>query len=171
MTSWIQIISQRSSLRRCFYGLTGVLVVMAIAILSQTSIAQSPSRVLFENVRIFDGTSPKLSDPSYVLVEDNKIQAISDEPIAVTAVGDLTVIDGTGRTLMPGLSDAHWHNNLAITDLTKVLDPAISDEEAEANVRDYSQTAAADALMRGFTSVRDMGGNVFWLKKRLMRAN
>lgn len=163
----LQMMFRRSRLRRGFYALTGVLIVLAIALSSQLSTAQSPSRVLFENVRIFDGTSPELSAPSYVLVEDNKIQAISAEPIAVTAVGDLTVIDGTGRTLMPGLSDAHWHNNLAIADLSKVLDPAITDDEAEAIVHDYSKTTAEGALMRGFTSVRDMGGNVFWLKKAI----
>lgn len=163
----LQMMFRRSLLRRGFYALTGILIVLAIALSSQLSTAQSPSRVLFENVRIFDGTSPELSAPSYVLVEDNKIQAISAEPIAVTAVGDLTVIDGTGRTLMPGLSDAHWHNNLAIADLSKVLDPAITDDEAGAIVRDYSKTTAEGALMRGFTSVRDMGGNVFWLKKAI----
>jgi imidazolonepropionase-like amidohydrolase len=167
MSDKLRKILRRSLLRRCFYGLTGVLVVMAIALFSSNSIAQSPSRVLFENVRIFDGTSSELSAPSYVLVEDNKIQSISDEPIAVTAVGDLTVIDGDGRTLMPGLSDAHWHNNLAILDLAEVLDPAITDDDAEAIVRANSQTTAEDLLMRGFTSVRDMGGNVFWLKKAI----
>ena len=154
-------------MRRCFYGLTGILVMLAIAIFSQNSIAQSPSRVLFEKVRIFDGTSPTLSAPSYVLVEDNKIQAISNEPIAVTAVGDLTVIDGNGRTLMPGLSDAHWHNNLAITNIAEVINPAITDNEADTIVRANSKSTAEALLMRGFTSVRDMGGNVFWLKKAI----
>jgi imidazolonepropionase-like amidohydrolase len=141
--------------------------MLAIAIFSQNSIAQSPSRVLFEKVRIFDGTSPTLSAPSYVLVEDNKIQAISNEPIAVTAVGDLTVIDGNGRTLMPGLSDAHWHNNLAITNIAEVINPAITDNEADTIVRANSKSTAEALLMRGFTSVRDMGGNVFWLKKAI----
>lgn len=167
MFNLLRTIFRRSFLRRCFYGLTGILVMLAIAIFSQNSIAQSPSRVLFEKVRIFDGTSPTLSAPSYVLVEDNKIQAISNEPIAVTAVGDLTVIDGNGRTLMPGLSDAHWHNNLAITNIAEVINPAITDNEADTIVRANSKSTAEALLMRGFTSVRDMGGNVFWLKKAI----
>ncbi|MDY7022392.1 MAG: amidohydrolase family protein, partial [Cyanobacteriota bacterium] len=157
--------------------LVAIAIVTISSILGQTSIAQtlisqiaqaeSPSRVLFENVRIFDGTSPNLSNSSYVLVEDNKIQTISSEPIAVTAVGDLTVIDGNNRTLMPGLSDAHWHFNIAITDPIATLSPNMTDEQAEATVRSNSQTVAEEMLMRGFTSTRDVGGNVFWLKKAI----
>jgi len=157
----------RSPLRRFFLGITGLVFVLAIAGLSQIGLAQAPSRVLFENVRIFDGISPGLSDPAYVLVEDNKIQAISDEPLAVTAVGDLTVIDGDGRTLMPGLSDAHWHFNFALLDVAAALNPNISNEEADAIIRASSQTAAEEMLMRGVTSARDAGGNVFWLKKAI----
>jgi imidazolonepropionase-like amidohydrolase len=145
-------------------GLITVTVAVAIALSSPLGMAQSPSRVLFENVRIFDGTSPNLSDPAYVLVEDDLIQAISAEPIAVTAVGELTTIDGNGRTLMPGLSDAHWHHNMALVDPVATLSPDMTDEEAEATVRSLSQQAAEDMLMRGFTSARDVGGDVFWLK-------
>lgn len=148
-------------------GLLATTVAVAIAFFSNVGIAQEPSRVMFENVRIFDGTSPNLSAPAYVLIEDNKIQTISEEPIAVTAVGDLTVIDGNGRTLMPGLSDAHWHHNMALIDPIAALSPEMTDEEAEATVRSLSQQAAEEMFMRGFTSARDVGGEVFWLKKAI----
>jgi imidazolonepropionase-like amidohydrolase len=45
----------------------------------------------------------------HVLVEDNLIKQISAEPIAVDRSGNTTVIDGGGRTLMPGLIDMHTH--------------------------------------------------------------
>jgi len=157
----------RSPLRQVFWGIAGLIFVLGIAGLSEIGFTQEPSRVLFENVRIFDGTSSSLSDPAYVLVEDNKIQTISSEPLTVTAVGDLTIVDGNGRTLMPGLSDAHWHFNIAITELASVLGPDITDEEAAATITANSETVAEEMLMRGFTSARDAGGNVFELKRKI----
>src|SRR5262245_29549197 len=68
-----------------------------------------PSAVLFENVRIFDGKSERLSEPANVLVRGNKIEKISDSPIPVDRSGATSIINGAGRTLMPGLIDAHWH--------------------------------------------------------------
>src|SRR5688500_11206634 len=66
---------------------------------------------LFQNVRIFDGKSGTLSLSSNVLVKGNIIARISTAPIA--AESGTAVIDGGGRTLMPGLIDAHWHAMLA----------------------------------------------------------
>ena len=71
-----------------------------------------PSTVLFQNVRIFDGKSAALSAPSNVLVRGNTIEKISTEPIPLDNA-NVTTIDGRGRTLMPGLIDAHWHAMLA----------------------------------------------------------
>ncbi len=70
----------------------------------------SADDVLFENVRIFDGKSAALSGPSNVLVKGNVIERISTAPIV--AAGALRIA-GNGRTLMPGLIDAHWHAMLA----------------------------------------------------------
>jgi hypothetical protein len=44
--------------------------------------SNQPAAVIFENVRIFDGTSDKLSAPSNVLVVGNVIKTISTAPIA-----------------------------------------------------------------------------------------
>jgi len=49
----------------------------------------------------------------HVLVVDNLIETISDEPLAVIQTDNVTMIDGDGRTLMPGLIDAHWHTYYA----------------------------------------------------------
>src|SRR5262245_13291207 len=64
---------------------------------------------LFKNVRIFDGKAEKLSDSSNVLVRGNIIERVSSVNIEPPADADVTVIDGGGRTLMPGLIDVHWH--------------------------------------------------------------
>lgn len=148
-----------------------ITTALLVALVPSAISAQRPSRVLFENVRIFNGTSTDLSGPSYVLVENNKIQTISAEPIVVHAAGSLTTIDGNGRTLMPGLSDAHWHFNHALIDLAKALNPSISNQEADVIIRASSQTAAEEMLMRGVTSARDAGGNVFWLKNAIDSGN
>src|ERR1700730_17441856 len=70
---------------------------------------------LFQNVRIFDGTSPTLSAPSNVLIRGDTIEQISASPIIVDANSNVQVIAGNGRVLMPGLIDAHWHLFMAAT--------------------------------------------------------
>jgi N-acyl-D-aspartate/D-glutamate deacylase len=66
-------------------------------------------RFLFTHVRVFDGggAAPFAAD---VLVEDERIAAIrrGGEGSAAQTAG-LTVIDGNGATLMPGLVEAHAH--------------------------------------------------------------
>jgi len=76
---------------------------------------------LFQNVRIFDGKTAKLSPPSNVLVRDNKIERISLDPIAVDTNANVRVIPGNGRVLMPGLIDAHWHVFMAATPQTLIM--------------------------------------------------
>ena len=113
---------------------------------------------LFQNVRIFDGQNAALSAPSNVLVSGNKIETISAQPIAVDRQADTRIIDGGGRTLMPGLIDAHWH--------TMLIRPTPA--AALANDVGYTTLVAAaeatDTLMRGFTTIRDLGGPSFSLK-------
>ena len=90
---------------------TAYLIVVALVIFNVSMFAQtrseSPTVILLRNVRIFDGKSTTLSAPANVLVRGNKIERISTGPIAVAS--GARVIDGGGRTLMPGLIDVHWH--------------------------------------------------------------
>jgi imidazolonepropionase-like amidohydrolase len=123
--------------------------------------AQAPqaSGVLYENVRIFDGTTDRLSPPSNVLVVGNLIKAISTAPIADPPATAITRIRGGGRTLMPGLIDAHVHLMFATVPQVVVLTSDIG------FVNVAAVKAANDMLLRGFTSVRDLGGPVFGLKR------
>ena len=68
----------------------------------------APTQILFTNVNIFDGIGDSLTSGN-VLVKNNLISEISAERIAVTP--DMLVIDGGGRTLMPGLIASHVHLN------------------------------------------------------------
>jgi len=115
---------------------------------------------LFQNVRIFDGKNPALSASSNVLIRGNKIETISADPIPTDRRADTRIIDGGGRTLMPGLIDAHWHAMLArVTPAQAFGDVGFNNLMAGAE--------ATDTLMRGFTTVRDVGGPVFGLKRAI----
>jgi len=115
--------------------------------------------VLFEGVRVFDGKSQRLSAVSHVLVVDNKIQAVSTSAVTPPAGAAVTRVAGGGRTLMPGLIDAHSHLMFATVPQTAVL----TGDVGYLNV--VAAKAASEMLMRGFTSVRDVGGPVLGLKR------
>ncbi|MFY9600319.1 MAG: amidohydrolase family protein [Pseudolabrys sp.] len=121
----------------------------------------SSDATLFQNVRIFDGKSATLSAPSNVLVRNNTIERISVSPITVEANANVRVIAAGGRVLMPGLIDAHWHSFMAATAM-----PLLT--TANPSYLHILAARQADAtLMRGFTTVRDMGGPVFGLKRAI----
>lgn len=123
--------------------------------------APSPPVTIFSNVRIFDGKSGALSAPSHVLVRGKVIEKISAGPIPADRRADTTLIDGGGRTLMPGLIDNHAH-------LTFYNLPLAAMATADPNYIQLRQGAAAkDILMAGFTTVRDVSGPVFGLKRAI----
>ena len=121
--------------------------------------AQAAEATLLQNVRIFDGRSASLSETRHVLVRGEVIERISAAPIAAPA--GATVVDGQGRTLMPGLIDNHWHTMFAAPPLGLIL---------QGDLGYLTLLAAAEAratLMRGFTTVRDLGGPSFALKRAI----
>ncbi len=134
--------------------------VLALLTIPPLQAQDAPSTtVVFDNVRIFDGAA--LSEPMNVLVEGNEITMISAEPISTDGVA--TRIAGDGRTLMPGLIDAHWH--------TFMVRPSMA-MASTAPFPFITLLAGAEAeatLMRGFTSVRDLGGPAFGLKMAIDR--
>lgn len=84
------------------------------------------------------------------------------------AIGDLadariTRIAGRGRTPMPGLIDAHVHLTFGALSQAQMAAPDMSARKGE-------EAAAVEArrmLLRGFTAVRDVGGPIFGLKRRI----
>ncbi len=107
------------------------------------------TQLLFTNARVFDGHEAECAEGMQVLVADGRIAEVSDRPI--TAPG-ARVIDVAGRTLMPGLIDAHVHAYASDVSVQKIeaLGPAYRTAHA---VR-----MLGHALDCGFTTVRDVGG-------------
>ena len=144
-------------------------ILRAAAILGSCCVApvfaqqQATRGVIFENVRVFSGA--RLTGPTNVFVAGNVIKAISTGPIDVTRadVAGVNVqrILGRGRTLMPGLIDNHWHTMLVGLTPEQLLNGDIGFANLVAAVQ------AKDVLMRGFTSVRDLGGPSFGLKRAI----
>lgn len=116
-------------------------------------------QILFQNVYIFDGKSNQLTVPMNVLIRGNKIQTISSQPILVDA--QTQVIQTQQKVLMPGLIDAHWHAMMAAMPMANL----ISSEVADINFAAAQE--AHNTLMRGFTSVRDLSGPTFSLKRAI----
>ncbi|MDG0980167.1 MAG: amidohydrolase family protein [Halieaceae bacterium] len=119
-------------------------------------LAEESAVTLITDVNVFDGVNERLIEHANVVVTGNIITAVSRESLAVEGG---RIIDGGGRTLMPGLIDMHWHS--AYANIPMAL--GLSSDHA------YHLLMGAKgnekALLRGFTTVRDVGGNVFSLAK------
>jgi len=104
--------------------------------------------LLLVNGRVFDGISPDVTGNS-ILVENGRIREISDTPIKTETA---RVIDLKGRTLMPGLIDAHVHAYFPD------VDPLKSERMPTTMVAHRAGRMFEASLARGFTAVRDTGG-------------
>lgn len=122
-----------------------------------TGIAQT-KQVLLHNVRLLDHQAAALTAPMHVLISGSTIEKISSSAIAVQ--GDVTTIDGKGKTLMPGLIDVHVHLVFGALTLPQMVTSDMSEEFLVEKVG----KSAGNMLLRGFTSVRDAGGPIFPLK-------
>jgi imidazolonepropionase-like amidohydrolase len=116
--------------------------------------------VIFENAHVFDGVEDGLK-PAHVLVADGVIREISQAPLKAK---DAVTVDVAGRTLMPGLIDAHVHSYCA------EVDPAKSDRMPMTLVAHRARRILEASAARGFTGVRDCGGGDRGLFQALDRA-
>lgn len=109
-----------------------------------------PAPVLLANGRIFDGTRDELSPPRYIVLAGDEIASISDDRPHANFGREF---DLDGRTVMPGLIDAHFHACATEIDTAKCdqFPPSYEAQRARANLE--------AALLRGFTTVRDVGGS------------
>jgi imidazolonepropionase-like amidohydrolase len=132
-------------------------IFAAIPLWGATAQQKAETQTLFINCAIFDGNSGQAAETSRVLVEGRLIKKVGDQ--TVKAVKGSKVFDCAGRTLMPGLIDMHWHSAYA----NIPMQIGLNTDHA------YHLLLAVrgnrEALQRGFTTVRDVGGNVFSLKK------
>ncbi len=139
------------------------MALLLVAILVNPAQAQDKEelpQVLFKNVNIFNGTENKLYENHQVLVEGNLIKAISAGEIQTR--DDANVIDGGGRTLMPGMIDAHTHLYLNIAGGVPNMEKATWEQIGTRSVH-----MAVNYLLDGFTTVREMGGGGSGLKNTI----
>ena len=112
--------------------------------------------ILIENVNVWDGTSDELDKNISVLIENNLIKKVAEN---ISEPNGAVIIDGGGKTLIPGLSDVHVH-------LSANMSGGQARNDAHwmyTSIR--TAKAAENFLMLGFTTVRDLGGPVFGIKR------
>lgn len=115
--------------------------------------------IVFTNLRLFDGRSRGLRDSLRVIVQHGLISAV--EPAEKPFDAPARIVDCGGRVLTPGLIDAHYHVMMASLPLSDLM---------TADIGYINLAAAAEAsrlLLRGFTSIRDMSGPCFGLKRAI----
>src|SRR5215469_17462898 len=105
--------------------------------------------IIFANAAVLDGTGGERREDYHVLVEGKYIREVSDRPITSTAA---TTIDLDGRTLMPGLIDAHVHVLAVDAALARLADRPVTLLTLQA------AQVLEGMLARGFTTIRDAGG-------------
>jgi imidazolonepropionase-like amidohydrolase len=137
-----------------------VVLVLQLLMLKNDLTAQnlSANKIIFENVNIFNGKTEQLILNQNVLIEGNKIISISSETIPKTS--STTIINGQGKTLMPGLIDVHVHMIFSAMTMNELLSPNLNQDM----IIEKASIQAERMLMRGFTAVRDVGGPSFLLK-------
>lgn len=116
--------------------------------------ADQLSRLLIRNARVFDGVHLELSR-SDVAILGGKIERVKPD---IADSPEVRVIDAAGKIVIPGLTDAHVH-------LMGAANTILAMETS--NLGTLYATTIAEArrtLMRGFTTVRDMGGDMAGLR-------
>ncbi len=105
--------------------------------------------LILNNAAIVDGASAEPVEDMHILVREGRIDEVSDKPLTS---GNARVLDLAGKTLMPGLIDCHTHviaTTVALGDNALLPDSLVT-------VR--ALKIVHGMLMRGFTTVRDLGG-------------
>ncbi|WP_019594732.1 amidohydrolase family protein [Thioalkalivibrio sp. ALM2T] len=123
--------------------------------------AQTPGRpLLLTRLRLFDGETLRMRDDVNILIEGDRIVAL---PLLDQRPENAQVIDCGGRAVIPGLIDAHWHSTLAGVSQMAAMTADVGFLHLMAG------REAGSTLMRGFTTVRDVGGPAFGLKMAIDR--
>lgn len=132
---------------------------LILCVIGSAAMAQDDTQsIVVTNVHLFDGVNDARLENANVLIDGHLISQISTDPIEAEGA---TIIDGQGGTLMPGLVDNHVHLSMVTVTVPDLLfgEPTYPLVRA---VRD-----AEEMLLRGVTTGRDMGGNIFGLKQAI----
>ncbi len=113
-------------------------------------------RTWFANARVFDGTTAPVRERASVLVEDGRIAAIATAGDAPPE--GARVIDVEGRTLMPGLIDAHQHATAGSHSFCKSANEAGTEDIWPGTAAHVVAQVFRELLRMGITTFRDVGG-------------
>jgi imidazolonepropionase-like amidohydrolase len=118
------------------------------------------AQLVFENARLLDVEAGAMREGTSVLVENERVVEVSERRVAAPGARR---VDLAGRTLMPGLIDAHVH--CAIT----TMNLAAMTSKPATLVAHEAGRILAGMLRRGFTTVRDAGGADWGLAQAVER--
>jgi imidazolonepropionase-like amidohydrolase len=104
------------------------------------------------NVHLLDPLAGERQPAASVRVEGERIVEVAEDGARLRVGDDVRVIDGGGRTLMPGLIDAHVHATITTMDL------AALNRRPNTRIGIEAKGILERMLRRGFTTVRDAGG-------------
>ena len=104
------------------------------------------------NAQLLDPAPGQRRPGASIRVERDRIVEVAEDGAALSRPDHVEVFDAAGRTLMPGLIDAHVH--AAIT----TMDLAVMVRRSATRIGIEAKTVLERMLRRGFTTVRDAGG-------------
>ena len=110
---------------------------------------------------ILDTSTMSMVGDGDVVIEDGVIVQVGG---SYSGKADVT-IDARGSFVLPGLIDAHVHFRLATMDLASLM------QWSEVEYGIVMSRLAADTVQRGFTTVRDLGGDVTGLMRAIDRGD
>ncbi len=117
----------------------------------------SKQTIALKNANVVDTRAGTHLGARNIRIEDGRIREISEGPVGEAD----RVIDLDGKTLMPGLCDAHVHVVAATASFPELL------KWSPMYVTARASEILSDMLMRGFTTVRDCGGADFGLAQSI----
>jgi imidazolonepropionase-like amidohydrolase len=131
-----------------------VLALLAVAIAFGQQVAPTPSRTIVRAGKLLDVRTGKTLTNQAIVIEDGKIISVGPDSGAA-ADANVKVIDLSGKTVLPGLIDAHTH----IT-----FDPKFGYDRLAISVPREALIGAKNArvtLLAGFTTIRNLGATEF----------
>lgn len=160
VNSALQRITLDYSRRGFLMGLGAMALTVGAAAKTEAKVLPAKA-TLFTNVNVFRGSELNVLRGMSVLIVDGLITEIDSGTIS--APTGAVVIDGGGRLLMPGLIDNHVHIFMSASTEKQLLDPSATFE----SLNQRALLEAERVLLRGFTSVRDLGGPIFAVKRSI----
>lgn len=113
------------------------------------------SRVVIQEVKIFDSINKVLKEPQTVIIEGGKFVWIGTNAEYTKQESD-ELIDGKGKFLLPGMFDCHVHIMMNHDFGFQPYEAMFRTKDGEKIINGLKN--AQRYLVRGFTTIRDCGG-------------